>query len=237
MWTRIQLKTRAKAAFKANFWPCVLTALILTFAIGGNTGVFNAVGGGDASSTSSMSSETAAAVAAITGGIVAFGGIAGLLLKFFALNPIIVGCRRFFVMNGREHASLREIIFAFSNSYLNVVKIMFFRDLYTFLWTLLLIIPGIVKSYEYRMIPMLLAENPDLSKEEAFDFTKIMMYGDKFAAFVLDLSFILWHILGGITFGIVEILYVMPYVYQTDSELYEALVPKLPQNVQAASFE
>ena len=45
---------------------------------------------------------------------------------------------------------------------------MFMKDLFTFLWTLLFIIPGIIKGYEYMMIPYLLAENPDMSRQDAF---------------------------------------------------------------------
>ena len=53
------------------------------------------------------------------------------------------------------------------------------------------IIPGIIKAYEYSMIPYLLAENPNMSKQEAFAISKELMDGNKFNAFVLDLSFIL----------------------------------------------
>ena len=91
------------------------------------------------------------------------------------------------------------------------------------LWLLLFIIPGIVKIYEYRMIPYLLADNPDMSKQEAFRMSKAMMKGNKWRAFVLDLSFILWDILGVITLGIVSVLWVDPYKQQTDAALYNAL--------------
>ena len=64
-------------------------------------------------------------------------------------------------------------------------------DFCTFLWSLLLIIPGIVKSYEYRMIPYLLADHPEMSKDEAFAASKAMIDGNKWDAFVLDFSFIL----------------------------------------------
>ena len=98
---------------------------------------------------------------------------------------------------------------------------MFFRDLYTVLWTLLLIIPGIVKSYEYQMIPYLLAENPQMTKEQAFAESKRMMTGQKWRAFVLDLSFIGWNILSALTLGILGIFYVQPYMDATHAALYE----------------
>ena len=64
--------------------------------------------------------------------------------------------------------------------------------LYTFLWSLLLLIPGIVKAYEYRMVPYLLADYPELSTEEAFRISREMMNGEKMNTFILDLSFIGW---------------------------------------------
>jgi uncharacterized membrane protein len=100
---------------------------------------------------------------------------------------------------------------------------MFKRTLFTTLWSLLFVIPGIIKGYEYRMIPYLMAENPDLSSEEAFALSKQMMNGQKWDAFVLDLSFIGWDILAGFTFGILSALYVQPYKNLTNAALYEEL--------------
>jgi hypothetical protein len=98
------------------------------------------------------------------------------------------------------------------------------------LWTLLFIIPGIVKAYEYRMIPYILAENPHMSRKEVFAASKSMMMGNKWKAFVLDLSFLGWHILSVFTVGILELFYVAPYVYATNAALYEALAYGRPNN-------
>ena len=73
-----------------------------------------------------------------------------------------IGAQRFFVVSHYQKAELGELGYAFSNGYMNVVKTMFMRGLFTSLWTLLFIIPGIIKGYEYRMIPYILAENPDI---------------------------------------------------------------------------
>lgn len=100
---------------------------------------------------------------------------------------------------------------------------MFMKDLFIFLWTLLFIIPGIIKRYEYMMIPYLLAENPDMSRQDAFAESKRMMDGNKMDAFLLDLSFIGWFILGAITFNIVNILYTTPYMELAHAELYHTL--------------
>ena len=146
-----------------------------------------------------------------------------ILLDVFICNPIEVGCKRLYVRNLNESAQVGNVGFAFDNHYKNITKTMFFRDLYTILWTLLFIIPGIVKSYEYQMIPYLLAENPQMSREQAFAESKRMMSGQKWRAFVLDLSFIGWNILSAITLGILGIFYVQPYMDATHAALYEAL--------------
>ena len=132
------------------------------------------------------------------------------------------GCR-FFRRNLEEPANISNITYGYDKNYKNVVKVMFFRDLYIYLWSLLFIIPGIIKSYEYRMIPYLLSENPEMTKEEAFAESKRLMMGQKWETFVLDLSFIGWHILGGFTFGLLNIFYVAPYQLATNAALYETL--------------
>lgn len=149
--------------------------------------------------------------------------IASMVLYFFVFNPIHVGCRRWFLKNRKEKAELNEIVFAFTHGYKNVVKVMFFMRLKIVLWTLLLIIPGIIKSYEYRMIPYLLAENPEMDMNEAFMRSKKLMDGNKFDTFVLELSFIGWTILSGCVCGILNIFYVAPYMELTNTELYVCL--------------
>lgn len=146
-----------------------------------------------------------------------------ILLDVFIFNPLEVGCKRYYVRNLNEAAQIGNLGYAFDNNYKNITKTMFFRDLYTVLWTLLLIIPGIIKSYEYMMIPYLLAENPQMTKEQAFAESKRMMSGQKWRAFVLDLSFIGWNILSALTLGILRIFYVQPYMDATHAALYEAL--------------
>lgn len=155
-----------------------------------------------------------------------------LLLDVFIINPLEVGCQRFFIRNLNEPAQAGNVGYAFDNNYKNIAKTMFFRDLFIVLWTLLFIIPGIVKSYEYMMIPYLLADNPQMTKEQAFAESRRMMQGQKWKAFVLDLSFIGWHLLSTLTLGILEVFYVSPYVRATHAALYEALQYENPGNGQ-----
>lgn len=92
-------------------------------------------------------------------------------------------------------------------------------SLYTFLWSLLFIIPGIVKSYSYAMTPYILLDRPDLSPTEALKESEKMMNGHKMDLFILDLSFIGWILLSTLTCGIL-LFYVEPYMMATKSAFY-----------------
>ena len=106
---------------------------------------------------------------------------------------------------------------------------MFLRDVYLFLWTLLLIIPGIIKGYAYRMVPYILADNPNIGAARAIELSDQMTKGEKLDIFVLDLSFLGWILLGSLACGI-GVLFVNPYVEATNAELYAALKDKAYRN-------
>ena len=165
-------------------------------------------------------------------------GILRILLNFFIVNPIMVGQSSFFYKNRYEKTSIGELAFAFNREDLfPVVKTMFLRDLYIVLWSFLLIIPGIVKSYAYRMVPFILSEYPQMPAKEAIRLSSEMTRGHKWKMFVLDFSFFGWYFLGAVSFGIVNVLYTMPYVYATEAELYDVLKqPFRKESVEADVF-
>ena len=158
----------------------------------------------------------------VSGVFLAVLGI-GLAIDAFLLNPLEVGCRRFFALNLNQQASVNNIGYVFDHGYIQAVKTLFIRDIKLIGWGLLFIIPGIVKSYEYQMIPYLLAENPAMDTKEAFATSREMMNGNKWKSFVLDLSFIGWELLSVITLGLVGVFYANPYMQQTHAALYETL--------------
>lgn len=162
--------------------------------------------------------------------IILIVGLLSILLNVFVFNPLQVGCQHWFIRSRTEdNYNIGSVGFTFKEGYGNVTKTMFLKELYTFLWSLLFVFPGIVKSYEYRMIPYLLAENPYMSTDEAFARSRSMMDGEKWNAFVLDLSFIGWNILSAFTLGLVGLFYVAPYQAYTNMELYVTLCSK-PNN-------
>ena len=268
MWTRSELKTRAKTLFKMNYWKAVLAALVLSILMGGGSSAFSGSGvsafssgissgmasGSSAYSYSYMntpdsddiidmmesgniydvmnapsaeSRQVSPVIGLMLAGmftvIILIAAAIAIAVDILLLNPLEVGIRRFFSRNLYEKAQIRELAFGFDHSYKNVIHVMFFRDLHTFLWSLLFIIPGIVKSYEYRMIPFLLAEYPDMPKEDAFASSKYMMTGNKWKTFVLDLSFILWFLGSLVTLGLLGLFYGDPYYAQTCAALYDTL--------------
>lgn len=95
--------------------------------------------------------------------------------------------------------------------------------LYTGLWSLLFVIPGIIKTYSYAMTTYILHDNPGITANDAITKSRQMMDGHKFDLFVLDLSFIGWYILGVLTFGILIIFYVEPYHQVARANFYEQL--------------
>ena len=228
MWTRAELKDKAKLNVKAFYWKSLLVALILMLITGSNGG-----GGGRDNYNSGTTSRnffngglTAKWIALILGLtviVILVIAIVGFAFKIFLLNPLEVGCRKYFLDASLGKADLNNLTYSYKSNYMNIVKAIFLRDLFIFLWTLLLIIPGIIKAYQYRMIPYILSENPYLSFKEAKERSSDIMDGEKWNTFVLDLSFILWHILSAFTFGIIGFFWVNPYVAFTDAQLYITL--------------
>lgn len=97
--------------------------------------------------------------------------------------------------------------------------------LFTFLWSLLFIIPGIIKAFSYSMSQYILADNPKLTAMEALSESKQIMDGRKLDLFILVLSFVLWYLLCLITGGIAYI-YVKPYFEATITNFYNEIKDK-----------
>ena len=251
MWTISEVKRRGKEAFKANYWKGVLVALILLVCAGGvgaatstsgnnvirkETGSQNVVisqqdfmdymhkalaeQGVEATDEEIMMMIGVVVLAVL--GVIAVVILISSLIKILLLNPLSVGCYSYFYKSQSSVGSLDNLGDGFKRWGRNAGA-MFLADLFIALWTCLFIIPGIVKSYSYRMVPYILADDPDCGAVEAITLSRKMMKGNKFKAFLLDLSFIGWIILSVITLGIVGVFYVNPYYQSADAALYEAI--------------
>ena len=221
MWNRQQVKEQAKQIMKRNYWKMFVVTLIASILTGEKTTIIERVQDFTSNNLSYDSQPIfySSNFELIFYSFISIASILGILYTIFIGNVIVVGKNGYFIKNHDENPGLGEIFKGFKGNYLNVVKIMFLMDLKTLLWLLLFIIPGFVKAYEYSMIPYLLAENPNLSADEAFSLSKQMTTGQKMDLFVLDLSFIGWIILGLICCGI-GILFVLPYPEATRAEVY-----------------
>ena len=221
MWNRQQVKEQAKQIMKRNYWKMFVVTLIASTLTGEKTTIIERV---QDFASNNISYDTSPIFYSsnfqyIFYSFISVASILGIFYTIFIGNVIVVGKNRYFIKNHDENPELGEIFSGFKGNYLNVVKIMFLMDLKTLLWLFLFIVPGIIKAYEYSMIPYLLAENPNLSADEAFSLSKQMTTGQKADLFVLDLSFIGWIILGLICCGI-GILFVLPYPQATRAEVY-----------------
>ena len=220
MWSRQDLKYKAKIAFKANYWKSVLVAFlatILTGAASSKAGQENAeqiVGGG--------SPDPGIAL------LIGFGALVLVILviaiDILLVNPLRVGCCNFFLCNRRNsNTDLGALEIGFRANWKNNVVVMFMTQLYIFLWSLLLIVPGIIKHYQYYLVEFLLSENPNLEYHEAMETSKRLTMGHKMNIFWMEISFIGWYLLGCITLGLVNLFYTNPYYEATKAELYVAL--------------
>lgn len=162
-----------------------------------------------------------------TGYLAAFPALISIAVLIFIALPVQVGLSRFVLNNDEGKADLGDLFCAYRENLSNVIIVMFQMALFIFLWTLLLVVPGIIKAYQYKFVPYLVAENPDISWNEAKELSTRMTDGEKWNLFVLDLSWIGWLLLGALTFGILNIFFVTPYMAQTEAEVYRVLAQRI----------
>lgn len=221
MWSRHELKSRAKAVLKTNYWKAFLISFVILIAKG-------------ARSNTNVRGEGAGQIREMIPGfimnhltffITAGIGIAlfGIALRVFLWSPLEVGGRKYFIQSAQYKDNKECFRFAFrSENYGGIVITMLRKGVQNFLWFLLFIIPGIIKTYSYSMVPYILADNPSIGSGRAIEISERMTKGHKLDMFILDLSFIGWYILGALAFFI-GTFFVWPYYDATYAELYLTL--------------
>ena len=148
--------------------------------------------------------------------------ICPVLLRTCIKYSLNASCTNFYVENSKQEKADTKAIFkgVEKGTWFRLAVAIFMKRLICALWGLLLFVPGVVKGYQYRFVEFLIIENPDMKWNEAMKISKSMTDGQKANIFVLDLSFILWYALAGVP---VLGWFVLPYILQTDAELYLAL--------------
>jgi uncharacterized membrane protein len=216
--TRAEFKQRAKTTLKGNYWYAFGVTILVLLISGIAEGIVQLIAKGSDGGT----------------------GIAGILsavITLFVSIPLGVGVNRFFIKISQGNIpQVSDVFYVYKSGLLNTIIVMVVQGIFIFLWSLLLVIPGIIKSYQYFMIDYLLADNPNLNRKRAFEITKAMMRGNKWRTFVLGLSFILWILLCAATCGI-GYFFLAPYVNTTFAHYYLEMKQKAIESGVASAEE
>lgn len=157
-----------------------------------------------------------------------------LVVLIFVTYPFSIGSARFFVQNRFGNKQYSNVFSGFKNGYLSGSLTLLVTNIFIALWSLLLIVPGIVKSLQYSMVSFILLDNPRVGNSRARQISRILTNGEKGGIFVLGLSFIGWYLLVAFassifvmfspTLGAVVTflggLFLSPYIQGTYTELY-----------------
>lgn len=213
MWTRQELKEKAKRFYKNNIFNAVIVSLVLSFVTSNGSSGRSHRDVADANIVLDEKFLFFAVIILIT--IIVLKILLGYLLEF--------GCQYYYTKGLKQDVHVSDILHGFkSNSKGNIISTLLMRDIFVMLWSLLLIIPGIIKYYAYRMTPYILAENPDMKSRDALELSESLTNGHKMEMFILDLSFLGWYLLGILAMGI-GVIFVRPYADATMVQLYDTL--------------
>ena len=210
MWTIAELKQNAKTVLKGTYWLSFAVLLVAGIVIGIGDLITSVI-------------EIATQIGIfIPERLGLCASVFSFVVNVFIVGPVVIGKCRFFI-RVREYDTDFSVLFSGFNGkeYWNNIRAMILKSVYIMAWSLLFLIPGIVKSYEYYFVSYILAENPDISVHRAFEISKQMTKGYKMRIFLLELSFVGWYLLGALCLG-VGVLFVNPYLTATLAELYTA---------------
>lgn len=141
------------------------------------------------------------------------------IITMIITGPIAIGQSKFFInLANRSNPRFSDLWYGFNNI-LRAIGITLLVGIIVLIGTILLIIPGIILSFMYSQVYYIMAENPDMSIIDCLKESARIMKGHKMELFVLELSFIGWILLMGITFGLAG-LYVLPYYTATLTNFY-----------------
>lgn len=217
-----ELRAKGWNALKGKYWTAFAVSLVTALVLGLSGNLLQSI---YEMSNYSMTMDSNMVNVAVNLGInlASAATIISMLTIIFVEGPVKLGETRFYVLNTQGAPEFKEVLAAFNKEdYMNVVLVQMIKSLKLFGWSLLFLIPGIVKSYEYAAIPYILAENPQTSLNDAFAQSKAMMDGNKFRLFKLHLSFIGWLLLAILTMGI-GYFFLRPYMKAAEAEFMAQL--------------
>lgn len=153
-------------------------------------------------------------------GLVSWTGIGTILVT----GPLTYGLTYLYLKQARdgEQMNLVDLFKGFRDDFGGTIILQVLEAIFVFLWSLLFVIPGIVKAYSYSMIFYIKADHPDYDWRQCFAESKHITRGHKWDLFVLDISFIGWMLIGSFCFGI-GTLWVNAYMSAAKAQAYEAI--------------
>lgn len=225
--TRKELKQRAKQSMQGTRPSYLIIGIIMMIAVNAEswlTSFFGKEVNIEAETFEEMLAQLEAATASISLPL----QVASLVLTLF-VSVVTFGFMRYClrISRGEKEVPVEELISGF-RIFLKVVALNLLTGLFTVLWSLLFVIPGLVAAYRYRMAPLLLMDHPDWSAMECIRESKRLMQGQKMNLFSLDLSFIGWSLLSflvtAVSFIPVMDIWLTPYMQVTECHFYNELV-------------
>jgi Predicted integral membrane protein len=212
MWTTAEVKGKAKAVLRGRYWPLFWLTLPVAVVGANHYQILNQI-----NIFLRLFGRPVIPVA-FDARYWATIGIS-LALSVFVTDILNVGLCRVYLFNHGGQLKPGELLYGFRSGYLHVFWVQLSTNLIVLFFTLLLLVPGVIMGYRYRMVPYLLSENPKLSGREARKLSARITDGQKAALFWLDLTFIGWRILGTLCL-LVGTLFVQPYFVATYAEVY-----------------
>ena len=203
-------KNEALEALKGNWAPAVLCAVVLFLVMCVILG------------PSYCSNMAAVGAIHLSPGIMTAFTWGSWPLSIFLYYPLMLGyavCHKKFLAEG-DAALTGNMFKGMFSGYLRNVWGMFLMNLFIFRWALLLVVPGIIKSFSYALTPYILKDYPELSANQAINLSRQMMKGHKFDLFWLNLSFVGWFFLCIFTLGI-GFVWFLPYVQTANAAFYQ----------------
>lgn len=227
MSTSKQIRQSAWNILRNNYWSAFVVSLVaslITETVGGVSEFASFIGDTltQRIDYGYVEPETVYGLLAMLGKIMVITSVASFIINIFVSAPVSVGYMGYFSKAVDGNPPISDMFSGFKTNYLSRVGIMLLVSVKVVLWSLLLIVPGIIKTYEYAMIPYILADNPGISAKEAFAMSKDMMTDNKWRFFVLQISFIGWELLCIFTCGI-GILFLNPYYLMANAVFYREL--------------
>lgn len=223
-------RERARNALSGNWGVAVGTGFVASL-LGAYTAFSNS--GGGSSSSSDVSEEDMEVIAqqlpaevwmtiAAVLGIIAIVAVVYAIVTLIIGGPVTLGYVKFNLDMVNGYRPSFSDLFSQFGRFKEAFVMQLLRSIFIFLWSLLLVIPGIIATFSYAMAPYILYENPGMSASDAIAASKQMMDGNKWRLFCLNFSFIGWSILSVFTLGILN-LWLIPYMEASYAAFYEEL--------------